>query len=368
VRLDAWIADVWQRVRHLASAPVAGYTVAVLLPVAITLAMARLAWPAFIFEHLVVLLVVAMTIAWGMGPALTAAIVSVSADDLLLPFPFGKAGITGWHDGVDLALFVSVVTAVGWLVATARRERERAEQAALQERRAREDRDRLIATVSHDLATPLTAIVGTLEFARRFHGETGVDLPRLLLRIDTAVARATALLGTLRNLDEDMNDDLRIRREPVDLREVIAPIVTMFEQVSARHSIALAMPEHPIVIRGDRERLHRVVENVLSNAIKYSPDGGPIDVTVAVEGDDAVVRVRDHGIGISETALPRIFQTRFRAPEAISTAPGVGLGLSIAAEIVARHGGAMRAANAHPGLLVSMWMPLLAVREAISVR
>jgi signal transduction histidine kinase len=130
----------------------------------------------------------------------------------------------------------------------------------------------------------------------------------------------------------------------------------------------LAMPEHPIVIRGDRERLHRVVENVLSNAIKYSPDGGPIDVTVAVEGDDAVVRVRDHGIGISETALPRIFQTRFRAPEAISTAPGVGLGLSIAAEIVARHGGAMRAANAHPGLLVSMWMPLLPAREAISVR
>ena len=362
------IADVSRRVGRLAASAVAGYTVAVLLPVAITLAMNRLAWPAFIFEHLVVLLVVALTIAWGMGPALLAAIVSVSADDLLLPFPFGTGRITGWHDSVDLTLFVTVVTMVGWLVANARRERERAEQAAVLERRAREDRDRLIATVSHDLATPLTAIMGTLEIARRFNGQTGVDIPRLLLRLDTAVARATALLTTLRSADTDTNGNLRAKGAAVDLRDVVSPIVHMFEQASARHPIVLTMPSHPILIRGDRDHLHRVVENVLSNAIKYSPDGGPIDVTLAVDGEDAVVGVRDRGIGISEKALPLIFQTRYRAPEARTTAPGVGLGLSIAAEIVARHGGAMRAVNAHPGLLVSVRMPLMPAAEAVAVR
>jgi signal transduction histidine kinase len=368
VRLHPSIGRVSRPLRPLAGSPVAGYTVAVLLPVAITLTMARLAWPAFIFEHLVVLLVVAMTIAWGMGPALVAAIVSVSADDLLLPFPFGTAQITGWHDGIDLVLFVTVLTTVGWLVARARRERERAERAAHEERRAREERDRLIATVSHDLATPLTAIVGTLEFARRFNGKSGIDIPRLLLRLDTAVARATALLTTLRTADSGGNGNLRVRGVPIDLRDVVSPIVHMFEQVSARHSVALTMPASPILIRGDREHLHRVVENVLSNAIKYSPDGGPIEVTLGVDGEDAVVGVRDHGIGISDQALPQIFQTRFRAPEAVTTAPGVGLGLSIAAEIVARHGGAMRAVNAHPGLLVSVRVPLMSGVDAVAVR
>ena len=335
-----------------------------LLPVAITLTLARLAWPAIIFEHLIVLLVVAMTIAWGIGPALIAVLVSISADDLLLPSPFVR--ITGWHDGADLALFVAVVMIVGWLVASARRERERAEQAAVQERCAREDRDRLIATVSHDLAAPLTAIVAIIAFARRFNGQAGVDIQRLLLRLEIAVARATSLLSALRSGDGQPRD-LRVGGVPIDLREVVSPIVHMFEQVSARHSIALAMPPDRVSIRGNREDLHRVVENVLNNAIKYSPDGGPIEVTLAVEGAEAVVAVRDHGIGISEDALPHIFQTRFRAPEAKATAPGVGLGLSIAAEIVARHGGAIRAVNAHPGLLVSMRMPLIPAADVVAV-
>jgi signal transduction histidine kinase len=257
---------------------------------------------------------------------------------------------------------------VAWLVAAARRQRERAEQAAEQERRAREDRDRLIATVSHDLATPLTAIVGTLEFARRFNGQSGVDIPRLLLRLETDVTRATALLTTLRNGDSHMERNPRVGGVPVDLRDVVSPIAHMFEETSARHSIVLAMPAHPILIRGDREHLHRVVENILSNAFKYSPDGGPVEVTLAVEGEDAVIGVRDYGIGISEKALPKIFQMRFRAPEAVRTAPGVGLGLGIAAEIVARHGGAMRAVNAHPGLRVSVRMPLIPAEDAVAVR
>jgi signal transduction histidine kinase len=263
---------------------------------------------------------------------------------------------------------VTVVTTVGWLVASARRERERAEEAARRERRAREDRDRLIATVSHDLATPLSAIAATLEVARRSNGHSGVDLPRLLQRVDTAVARATALLTTLRSADGEMELNLRVKGESLDLRGVVSPIVHMFEQMSARHAIALAVPPHPILIRGDREHLQRVVENVLSNAIKYSPDGGPIEVTLAVDGSEAIVSVRDYGIGISEKALPRIFQSRFRAPEASTTAPGFGLGLSIAAEIVARHGGAMRAVNAHPGLLVSVRVPLMSAVDAVAVR
>jgi signal transduction histidine kinase len=364
----AGIVNPRRQFRRLACAPLTGYAVAVLLPVAITLAVARFGWPAFLFEHAIVLLVVAMTIAWGMGPALTAAIVSVSADDLLMPVPFGAVGITGWHGGVDLVLFVTVVTTVGWLVARARHERERAEQAALQERRVREDRDRLIATVSHDLAAPLTAIVATVEVARRFNGKAGVDVPRMLQRLETAVARATVLLSTLRAVDSDGERTRQVRDVALDLREVISPIVHMFEQVSARHSIALSMPADPILIWGDREHLHRVVENLLSNAIKYSPDGGPIDVTLAVDGKDAVVGVRDRGIGISETALPRIFQRRFRAPEAVTIAPGVGLGLSIAAEIVERHGGAIRAINTHPGVLVSMRVPLMSVADRLAVR
>jgi signal transduction histidine kinase len=352
------MAPFSRRAGRIVRLPVVGYAVAVSGPGVITLGLVGFRLPAFVLEHLGLLLVVAIAVRWGIGPAIVAAIVSVFADNILLRQPFGQSPVSGIHDFTDLGLFAIVAVTIGWLVATVRRERARAELAVQLERRAREDRDRFVATLSHDLATPLSAISGTVQFAQRFGEAAALDMPRLLARLGTAAARATSLLRSLQDARAIENGGLALRCAPLDLREALAPIVEMLDRVSDRHPIALAMPDEPIPIQGDADRLQRVIENVISNAIKYSPDGGRIDVSARRERGSAVVRVRDRGIGVSAAALPRIFQPSFRATEAADTATGLGLGLSIAAEIVRLHGGVISAVNADPGLIVSLRLPL----------
>ena len=114
------------------------------------------------------------------------------------------------------------------------------------------------------------------------------------------------------------------------------------------------------MLMADADRLQRVVENLVNNAIKYSPDGGAVTISISTENGNAVLAVQDQGIGISQEALPRIFEPSYRAPEAVDTAPGLGLGLNIAAQIVKHHGGTMEARAVHPrGTVVLLRLPLL---------
>lgn len=344
---------------RLAAHRAVGYTAAVLLPVATTWMVWWLQWPAFVFEHLVVLLVVGFAIPWGLGPAGVSAIVAVGADNVLLREPIGQPAITGTRDIIDLALFATVAIIVSALVARAHRERLAAGRAARLERQARQERDRLIATVSHDLATPLSVLSGTIQFARRFGPASEADLNRLLVRLDIATARASSLVKTLTDARALEADDFTLNLARCDLRELVAPIVQMMDRLSDRHPVVVAMPDRPVMVDADADRLHRVVENLLNNAIKYSPDGGAVEVSIEVEPPTAVLRVRDHGIGISREARPRIFDRSFRAPEAVATAPGLGLGLSIAAQVIARHGGTIEAQAAEgAGTIMSLRLPL----------
>ena len=120
----------------------------------------------------------------------------------------------------------------------------------------------------------------------------------------------------------------------------------MMDRISERHVIVVAVQKEPAVVECDVDRMQRVFENLVSNAIKYSPDGGAVELEVTPTRTDVVVKVRDYGIGISLGALPHIFERGYRAREAVSTAPGLGPGLNIASEIVKRHGGSI---EAHPG-------------------
>ena len=142
------------------------------------------------------------------------------------------------------------------------------------------------------------------------------------------------------------NDALGLTVKTCDLRTVVSPIVQMMERCSERHPVMLSTPDEPVFVVADAERLQRVLENLLNNAIKYSPDGGGIEVSLGVDGTSAILRVRDHGIGISAAARPHVFDRSYRAPEASAYAPGLGLGLSIAAQVVSKHGGTIEAAPA----------------------
>ena len=336
-----------------------GYVAAAAAPIAITLLVAKVPPLAFVFEHLIVLVVLAIAVRWGIRASLVAAVVAVFSDNVLLREPIGRPTITGIRDVVDLGLFLIVAAVAGGLVATARSARDRAQDAAERERRAREDRDRLIATVSHDLGTPLAVLSGTLEFVRRSGANVQADLPRLFTRLERATARATSLVRTLADAQAMEMDGFVLRTVAIDLRTLVAPIVDMMDRLSERHPVALATPEAPVMVVGDPERLRSVVENLINNAIKYSPDGGAVEVTLALEEGQAVLAVRDYGIGISQEAQARIFERSYRAPEAAAVAPGLGLGLNIAAQIVAHHGGTMQARSAQPqGAIMLLRLPV----------
>lgn len=337
------------------------YLLAVALPLAAILLTVRIGAPAFVFEHLIVLLVVALALIGGYGPAIVAAVTATAGDNILLREPIGRPAITGARDAADFALFLAVAATVGWLVDRLQIARTRAVDAAARERTAREERDRLVATITHDLATPLSAIQGTIQFARKHQGLSSIDFPRLLVRLETAAARATSLIRSLRDARSLAEHQLSLDCAPVDLRSIVEPTVQMLDRMSERHPIVFAMPATPIVVHGDAERLGRVVENLITNAIKYSPEGGPVEVDLADDRDSAVMKVADCGIGIPAADYERLFEAGFRVKETAGVAPGLGLGLYIAAEIVTRHGGTIRASPNKPkGTILTMRIPILA--------
>jgi signal transduction histidine kinase len=129
--------------------------------------------------------------------------------------------------------------------------------------------------------------------------------------------------------------------------------------------VSLALGGEAVIVECDVQRIIGVFENILSNAIKYSPDGGPIEVSVTRRMDKVVVSVKDYGMGISSEALPHIFERGYRASEAMGTAPGLGLGLSTSAEIVKRHRGTIDAQRGAPrGTVVTVHLPVAQEPEA----
>lgn len=345
--------------------PLVGYVVAVVIPLVATIVVALLRLPAFVFEHLIVLLVLAVAIPWGLAPAMVTALTAVVADDVVLREPFGRPTVSGPRDVADLLLFAVVALVVSSLVRRAQESRVAARQAAERERRAREDRERLVATVTHDLATPLAVLSSTVEFARRGGLASGVDVSRLLDRLDAACLRATSLVRTLAEARGLEQGGLDLRIQPVDITAALTRVVLMMDRLSDRHPVTLSAPREPVVIDADGERLDRVFENLIGNAIKYTPDGGLVEVRLVQDAEDAVITVRDRGIGIAADALAHIFEPTYRAPEAAASTPGLGLGLSIALQIVQGHGGCIDARAAEGGgTCVAVRLPLSTASDA----
>ena len=199
-----------------------------------------------------------------------------------------------------------------------------------------------IAGVAHDLRNPLSGLKITVDLLHELE-------PSLASRESGARA-----LGVLRrNIDrltrmvDDLLDTSRIEaggvalcfEDGVDLREAARSAVELYGGTSPRHAVRLEVPEAPVTIRADPTRLDQVVGNLVSNAIKYSPEGGDIVVRVEKRGADAILAVCDRGVGIPPEEHARIFEPFRRAGRAADLAPGAGLGLSVVRRIVEAHGG-----------------------------
>jgi signal transduction histidine kinase len=203
-------------------------------------------------------------------------------------------------------------------------------------------KDDFVASVSHELRTPLTSIRGYLELV--LDGEVGElteEQSRYLLVVDRNVDRLLRVVGDLLFAAQVDAGTIALDCRTTDLDQLVREAVEAARPLAAEHEVELELDaEGGAELIGDRARLAQILDNLIANAVKFTPPGGHVDVRTFREADVVVVEVADTGIGISDEDQDRLFQRFFRAEGAILHAiEGTGLGLAIVKAIVDAHGG-----------------------------
>jgi signal transduction histidine kinase len=207
------------------------------------------------------------------------------------------------------------------------------------------ERDLFLSAVSHDLRTPLTTIKGQAQLSRRrlarAEGPDAAAVAAGLARIEADAGRMNALIEDLLEVSrERAGRAIELQREPVDLVALAHAAATARRPEYAPGEIRVVAPPS-LVVAADRRRVERVVTNLLENAIKYSPDRGPIELALASANGWATLTVRDQGIGIPAGERARIFDPFQRGSNAAARFHGAGIGLAGVRQIVEQHGGAI---------------------------
>jgi PAS domain S-box-containing protein len=210
-------------------------------------------------------------------------------------------------------------------------------------KRAERMQQDFIAMASHDLLTPVTVLRARAQLLRRRQIYDEASVASILEQ----ASRMERLITDLRELVRVEGGRLRLRREPVDLVEIVHEALTRARTQGTQHTLHIEAPRVPIVGSWDRDRLGQVLDNLIGNAIKYSPAGGEIAIRVEAANVEGQVRIEDHGIGIAADVLPRLFE-RFYQGQDPGVSTGLGLGLYIARMLVEAHGGRIWA-ESEPG-------------------
>ena len=196
------------------------------------------------------------------------------------------------------------------------------------------------ASISHELRTPLTALRGEAEIAL-LQSRSVDEYKRVLASQLEEFDKLAHMINQLLVLANAEAGEIQWTDQRVDLSALVDSLVDQLEPVSAAKKIDLNTISQPHVhVRGDASWIERVILNLLDNAIKFTPEGGTVSVSVIAAGKEAELCVRDTGIGISPQALPHIFDRFYRAePSRSKQVEGVGLGLALVRWIVQKHGG-----------------------------
>jgi NO-binding membrane sensor protein with MHYT domain/CheY-like chemotaxis protein/two-component sensor histidine kinase len=233
-------------------------------------------------------------------------------------------------------------------------------------------KDEFLATLSHELRTPLSAILGWAGMLQRGVKDEAT-LKRALETIERNARAQGQLIDDLLDMSRIISGTVRLDVQTVDPARVIEAALGTVHPAAAAKMITLRTElgrepgAPPLEVRADPGRLQQVLWNLLANAVKFTPSGGNVQVLLGRDGNDAVIRVIDSGIGIAPDFLPYVFD-RFRQQDASISRQhgGLGLGLSIAKQLVELHGGtiAVESAGTHAGTTFTVRLPL-ARREAV---
>jgi PAS domain S-box-containing protein len=204
-------------------------------------------------------------------------------------------------------------------------------------------KDEFLSIASHELRTPVTSIKGYTQLAKTLIREN--DLATSEEYLDVAldqIDRMSRLILELLDVSRIETGRLEIHREPIQWSTFLRDIVHHHHTAVSDRHFRLSIPEEGKVILGDRDRLEQVLGNLMENAVKYSPEGSDVAVTIEERGDQVVTSVSDHGIGIPLDELGQVFERFHRGRHVSSTNyGGLGLGLYIAKQIIERHGGSI---------------------------
>ncbi|MFL5446852.1 MAG: ATP-binding protein [Myxococcales bacterium] len=211
------------------------------------------------------------------------------------------------------------------------------------------ERSEFLTVAAHELRTPLTPLSMYLQgIERRLARGLPIE-PELVVKARRQVGRLSRLVEDLLDVSRLESGRLTLSRDRVALDQIVSEVVSDFRAAAPQHEIVLRRPTRGVQAMGDRERLEQVVVNLVQNAIKYSPQGGRVEVSVERNGSQARVTVTDEGIGIPKDEQRHIFERFFRAQNATTrNYGGLGIGLYVSNEIVERHGGAFEVVS-EPG-------------------
>lgn len=281
----------------------------------------------------------------------------------------GSAAPITAPDGRRLGAAIVMRDVTAQVQAEAERERLLAETLAAQTETeaALHARDEFLGIASHELRNPLGGLIGSAQLLRRQWQQKRLSDERLERGLDGLLDST----GRLSRLVDDLLDVSRLRAGQLGLRPQMVDLVAIIREAATRagppasdRHINIDLSVDRRLIWGDPDRLGQVLDNLLGNAIKYSPDGGEVTMALEDEGQELMVKVSDQGIGLPPGQEERIFQPFGRAPNAASAnIPGMGLGLYISRQIAVAHGGTLRAESSGEGAGTTFCLRLPARRE-----
>ena len=253
-------------------------------------------------------------------------------------------------------------------------ERKRAEKRMLQlfasEQNARREaeaanraKDEFLGVVSHELRTPLTSMLGWGEAAEKRTLTKEKSLHAIAV-IERNVKSQTQIIEDLLDISRIIAGKLVLNREQVDLEEVIRHSIDSIKAAALSGEIEIRTTLVPVRFMGDEHRLQQVLWNLLTNAIKFTPKGGWIDIRLSVEKELVTLSVQDSGVGIDLDFLPKVFD-RFSQENVTPSRKtgGLGIGLSIVLNLVKMHGGEVHAASGGPGMGATFTITLPATNQ-----
>jgi signal transduction histidine kinase len=209
--------------------------------------------------------------------------------------------------------------------------------------------DELVSTVSHELRTPLASVRGFVELllVRDYPRE---EQRKFLIIIDAEIKRLTRLINDFLDVQRIELGEAKYEMAEHDLCTLLRDCVAAAAGNAGNHGFQLELPEQPLRVRVDADRMHQVVTNLLSNAVKFSPHGGTIYVRACEHNERAAASVRDEGMGMTPDVVRNLFRKFYRADSRLTREiEGTGLGLALVREIITGHGGEI-SVESQPGV------------------